>query len=328
MSTASLITRTRMLLQDTGRPVAANVMVDGQSTVFDLPVESISSINEPIVYFNNQLISGQATPSYFFDYKHGVISFYAALEPAGATLGVQMIAYDYFDDDEITQAVTDGFNMHVADLDPLPAIDPGPGQTGLPAVEEYPVSMLAAVEALWFRLTDASQEIDIHTPEGVTIPRAERFRQLLNQTNALQEEYKTVCGALGVGLWRIQELWQRRVSYTTNRLVPLFREQEYNAPYTGFEPTTGIPGTVVTIYGQYFTDTTSVTFGGVQATWIQVVSDTEVQAEVPDGGLTGQIGVTTPYGVVLTTAQFVVGQPAPFVLYGPQQVKLPIPPGT
>ena len=132
---------------------------------------------------------------------------------------------------------------------------------------------------------------------------------------------------MGVGIWRIQVLFQRRVSYTTNRLVPLFQEQEYNSPYTGFTPTSGAPGTLVQISGLYFTGTTQVTFGGIPCTDFTVISDTQINAVVPVGAITGQIGITTPGGVVLSTAQFVAGQPAPYLLYGPDQVKPPIPPG-
>ena len=317
-----------MIIQDTGYPFAANVTVDGSSTVFDLPVESISSIvSPPVVVFNNVIISNQSTPQYTFDYKHGVIAFQVAPRPVGGVLGVQGITYDYFDDDEVAQAVIDAYNLHVNDQDPLPVIDGGLGQTIISPSEEYLVAIMAAVELLWFRATSASQEIDIHTPEGVTIPRSERYRQITEQINALQEEYKTIAGALGVGIWRIQILNQRRVSYTTNRYVPIYREQEYNQPYTGFVPTTGNIGDVITINGKYFTGATAVNFGGVPSQSFTVVSDTQIQAVVPPGALTGQIGVVTPYGTVLSTAQFVVGSASPFILYGPQMVKPPIPPG-
>jgi hypothetical protein len=151
---------------------------------------------------------------------------------------------------------------------------------------------------------------------------------ITQQIQALEDEYTKIGAALGVGLYRIQVLFQRRVSYTTNRLVPIFREQEYNQPYTGFWPTTGLPGTLVTIDGQWFDGTTDVTFGGVSCGGeFTVVSDCQVQAIVPANAMTGQIGVQTPYGEVLSTAQFVVGEPPPFILYGPEQVKPPIPPG-
>ena len=328
MGTASITARTRMMLQDTGTPFAATIQVDGISSVFDLPVESISSTTQPVVAFNGSIIKyNAATPAYTIDYKHGVIAFPNALTPTGATLAVQGTTYDYFDDDEVAQAVTDAFNLHVDDQDPLPVIDPVPGQPSISSNEEYLVSILAAVELLWFRSTDASQTIDIHTPEGVFIPRSERFRQIMDQIQALQQQYKSMAGALGVGLWRIQVLNQRRVSLTTNRLVPIFRDQEYNHPYTGFYPTAALPGSLVTIYGKYFTPTTSITFGGVPAVSFTVVSDTEITVTVPSNAITGQIGIITPYGVVLSTAEFVVGEPPPFVLYGPEMVTPPIPPG-
>lgn len=317
-----------MEIQDTGFPFAANIPVDGISTVFDLPVESISSeANPPTVVLGGTIISGQATPPYVFDYKHGVIAFYSPPGPAGAILGVQGTTYDFFDDDEVAQAVDDAFNLHVADQDPLPVIDPIPGQPSIDTSEEYLVSILAAIELLWFRANDASQIIDINTPEGVHINRAQRYAQITQQINNLQQQYQKIGGALGVGLYRIQILNQRRVSYTTNRLVPIFREQEYNQPYTSFAPTTGAVGALITLSGRYFTSATQVTFGGVPSQSFTIVSDCEITAIVPPGALTGQIGVLTPYGIVLSTAQFVVGEPPPFLLYGPELLHIPVPPG-
>jgi hypothetical protein len=323
-----LVVRTRRLVQDTGRPFAANITVDGLSNTFDLPVESISQYADPPeVVLSGAIISGAATPTYVFDYKYGVIQFFTAPQPAGAILGVSGTTYDFFDDDEVWQSVIDSFNLHVQDQDPLPVIDPGLGQTGISSTENYLVSILAAKELLWMRSTDASQTIDINTPEGVHIPRSQRWRQLIQQISALDNEYKQLSLALGLGIYRIQILNQRRVSYTTNRLVPIFREQEYNTPYSGFTPTVAAVGSQVTINGMYFTGATAVTFGGVSATQFSVLNDMEIVAVVPVGAITGQVGVTTPYGVVLSTAQFVVGQPAPFIMYGPSLVEIPIPPG-
>lgn len=317
-----------MLIQDTGYPFAANIVANGNANVFDLPVESISmTANPPIVVINGQVITvNAATPQYLIDYKHGVITFPSA-PLLGTAIAVQGTTYDFFDDDEVAQAVQDAFYQHTTDQDPLPVIDPIGGQPSIPSAEEYLVSILAAIELLWFRATDASQQIDIITPEGVHIPRSERFRQLTEQINALKSEYNQIAGALGVGLYRIQVLFQRRVSLTTNRYVPIYREQEYNAPYAGFTPTAAAVGTLVTINGMYFTGATAVTFGGVPSQTFSVVNDTMITAIVPPGAVTGQIGIATPEGIVLSTAQFVVGQPAPFILYGPEMVKPPIPPG-
>ena len=336
MSTASITTKTRMVVQDTGRPFACNVVLQGvdgisSSNVFDLPVESISQTsNPPIVVLNGQVLQPNATPLYVIDYKFGVISFAQPpplLTQTTGSLGVTGWTYDFFDDDEVAQAVSDAFSMHTADYEPSFYIDPMPGEAGIPTVEEILVAYLAAVELLWFRSTDASQEVDIHTPEGVTIPRSQRYEQILRQVDALQAQYQTQAAALGVGLWRIQVLNQRRVSYTTNRLVPIFREQEYNQPYSGFYPTAAAVGSIIDIFGKYFTGATAVTFGGVPSQQYTVLSDSHIQAYVPPAAVTGQIGVATTYGMVLSTAQFVVGQPAPFIKYGPEKVDIPIPPG-
>ena len=336
MSTQTLTMKTRMAIQDIGRAFAAQFTLDGILNIFDMPVVSISStFMAPIVTIGGipqQSGNGSATPPqtpyYYWDYKFGQLIFPQAPGPAGTVLEVTGWCYDFFTDIEVSEAVSDAFALHTNDYDPPFYIDPLVGQVGIPRVEEILVAYLAAVELLWFRATDASQQIDVHTPEGVLIPRAQRFSQITTQIQNLQQQYNAVSAALGVGLNRLYVLNQRRVSYTTNRLVPLFREQEYNAPYCGFEPTAAPVGAMVTISGKYFTGATTVAFGGVAAQTYVVVDDETITAVVPPGAQTGQIGVTTPYGNVLSSAQFVVGQPPPFMLSGPEMIELPIPTGT
>jgi hypothetical protein len=62
-------------------------------------------------------------------------------------------------------------------------------------------------------------------------------------------------------------------------------------------PDSGFPGTSVTITGTQFVDVSSVSFGRVGATYT-VDSPTQITAIVPDGGITGLVRVTTPYGTV------------------------------
>ncbi|MFJ4739077.1 hypothetical protein [Streptomyces sp. NPDC088775] len=102
----------------------------------------------------------------------------------------------------------------------------------LPAVEEPLVVYLAAINCLWTLATDAATDIDISTAEGTFVPRTQRYRQLMQHigdaTNGLQGRYNTLAQQLNVGLGRIEMFTLRRVSRTTNRLVPVFKEREYD----------------------------------------------------------------------------------------------------
>jgi uncharacterized repeat protein (TIGR03803 family) len=74
----------------------------------------------------------------------------------------------------------------------------------------------------------------------------------------------------------------------------------------GFVPNHGPVGTVVTISGTSLTQTTAVSFHGVPATSFTVVSDSEVQATVPDGATTGHIEIWTAGGTYITYNTFTV----------------------
>ena len=72
-----------------------------------------------------------------------------------------------------------------------------------------------------------------------------------------------------------------------------------------FSPTSGAPGTPVTITGTGLTQTTEVVFNGKKAT-ITVNSDTEITATVPAAATTGKIGLATKGGTAVSTTNFTV----------------------
>jgi subtilisin family serine protease len=74
---------------------------------------------------------------------------------------------------------------------------------------------------------------------------------------------------------------------------------------TTFTPSSGSPGTSVTIAGSGFTGATAVTFNGVNATF-SVRSSTEIDATVPAQANTGRIGVVTPSGTATSAGNFTV----------------------
>jgi uncharacterized repeat protein (TIGR03803 family) len=74
---------------------------------------------------------------------------------------------------------------------------------------------------------------------------------------------------------------------------------------TSFFPTSGTPGTSVTITGVSLTQASHVSFGGVTAEFT-VNSDTQITATVPTGAVTGKIDVTTPGGNATSATSFTV----------------------
>ena len=180
--------------------------------------------------------------------------------------------YRYFTTAELSTIVESAFTQHAGrDVDALGrkiTID------NLPVIEEYPVALYATTLALYTLATDASFDINIFAPDGVTIPRSERYRQLMEMIDARQTQYRELCVQLGIGMYNIEVFSFRRISKRTNRYVPVYRPQEVDdrshpsrvdipLPTYGHAaapwPTDG--GELTAYQGIAFTDT--VSFSGV-----------------------------------------------------------------
>ncbi len=74
---------------------------------------------------------------------------------------------------------------------------------------------------------------------------------------------------------------------------------------SGFAPTTAAVGATVVIHGSALTRATGVKVGSVAATFT-VKSDTEIDAVVPTGAVSGRVAVTTPAGTVTSAGRLIV----------------------
>lgn len=143
---------------------------------------------------------------------------------ANATIVVVGKYFRYFTDAEICQFVNDAFSQHTANH--ADAYGRAITLLNLPGLEEYPVIIYASTLALYTLATDASFDIDITAPDGVQIPRSERYRQLMQMIDIRKQQYKELCSQLGIGLYKIDVFTLRRTSKTTNRYVPVYLPQE------------------------------------------------------------------------------------------------------
>ncbi|MFH9731868.1 hypothetical protein [Streptomyces sp. NPDC017260] len=156
----------------------------------------------------------------------------------GQTLIVRGTSSGMFTDEELERYVTDAITQLSYGRSTTTRYRDGHGHIRydrepitletLPAVEEPLVAYLASISVLWTLATDAATDIDVTTSEGTHVPRSQRYRQLMDHLGELQERYNRLAQQLNVGLARIEQFQLRRVSRTTNRLVPVFQPREYD----------------------------------------------------------------------------------------------------
>lgn len=216
----SLVRQVRDELADHPKQFQKTFYTDGVTTEFSLGIKPIDQMTLVLTVDGTEKAQGF---DFELDARYGVIRFGTA-PASGSTIQVYGFSYRYFSDDEIYRYVCTAVEQHLHER--TDNFGSKMTATRLPKVEEYPVAILATIEALWALATDASFDIDISAPDGVTIPRSERFSQLSQIVQQRWEQYRQICSQLNVGLWRIEMGTLRRISRTTNKYVPLYMPQE------------------------------------------------------------------------------------------------------
>ncbi|CAB4129420.1 hypothetical protein UFOVP115_8 [uncultured Caudovirales phage] len=217
---SDLVSKVRTELNDQAKQFTKTFAGDGVTVTFPLGVKPVDDTTL-LVKDNSTVLANPA--GYTVEAVHGVVHCTTA-PAAGHTLTVSGNVWRYFSESEIegfvntallqhTSGRTDGFNRAIT-------------VASLPELEVYPLVVLSTVEALFALATDASYDIDIQSSDGVSIPRSERFRQISGLITQRMQHYRDLCSALNIGLWRIEMGTLRRVSRTTNKLVPIYMAQE------------------------------------------------------------------------------------------------------
>lgn len=215
---ASLVDRLRIELGDQGRSFVTQFMADGTTNRFRLHYSPLDGPNL-VVFQNGVEVSNDCS----VEEATGVLVT-DELPADGDEFTVSGNYFRYFTTAELEQVVETAVLQHggrKTDTVGRPiTVDT------LPAIEEYPVVLYASTLALYILATDASFDIDIIAPDGVTIPRSQRYRQLMEIVESRKAQYREMCMLLGIGMYTIEISSLRRISQRTNRYVPLYTPQE------------------------------------------------------------------------------------------------------
>lgn len=214
----ALSNRLRAELGDLGRSFVESFTGDGTTTRYQLSEGPVS-----LTGLTAKVNGTDVTSNISVELTTGLVIFNTA--PANnSTILISGTMYRYFTDDEIAYYIDTAFCEHTKGAnDSNGSII---NLRTLPATDEYPLVVLATTYALYTLATDAAFDIDIISPDGVSIPRSERFRQLMEIMQTKKEQYRELCTLLGTGLYRIEVFNLRRISRRTNRYVPVYLPQE------------------------------------------------------------------------------------------------------
>ena len=248
---AGMSNRLRYELGDIGRSFVHQFVADGTTNRFLIPYSPLDGVNLAInqegTDVSTEVEVEEATGYIVFD----------TTPVEGDVVVVAGNYFKYFTETEISQYISDAFDQHTA----FHTDSYGRTMTvaNLPTVEEYPVIIYASTLAMYTLATDASFDIDIQAPDGVMIPRSERYRQLMQMIEVRKNQYKELCSQLSIGLYKIDVFSLRRISKTTNEYVPVFEPQEIDNKSTKTRVRLPIP-----------------TYGNVKPTPTTVVQDLNV----------------------------------------------------
>ena len=217
-TTAGLADRLRYELGDIGRSFVHQFIADGTTNRFLIPYSPLDGVN---LVINREGVDVSTDAEVEEATGHIVLD---ETPDAGDVIIVAGNYYKYFTPVEVCQYVADAFDQHTAfhtdNYGRTMSI------TTLPTIEEYPIVIYASTLAMYTLATDASFDIDITAPDGVMIPRSERYRQLMQMIEVRKNQYKELCSQLSIGLYKIDVFTLRRISKTTNEYVPVYQPQE------------------------------------------------------------------------------------------------------
>lgn len=238
MQMTDLLNRVRLEIGDPYQPFKTSTLGDGMTNLYDLPKQNIDINSLTITIINGATITDLVEGiDFLINVDLGMVQL-TNPTPNGATLVMQGNAWGMFTDSDLTNFLTDSVNEHCFNRTIKERLRTPQGfityrtmplaLSNLPAIEEPLLIMLSTLNVLWVLANDAATDANIQTAEGTNVDRVSRYRQLMDHITDLQARYEQYSAQLNIGLFRMETMRQRRVSRTTNRLVPVFTDREYD----------------------------------------------------------------------------------------------------
>lgn len=236
---AGILARVRTELGDFGSEFRDTFLGTGELDVYDLSAVNVSQVTV-------RAFMGASSPmlrspeDFTLDARAGRVLLAGGYAPLadGTRLVVEGRGGGMFADEDLAQLLNEALLQHTNGRTSRARYrdehgfiryrDEAVTLETLPSVEELPLALLVVVNALWVLATDSAGDVDVITPDGTHVNRQQRYEQIVHQIGLVQDRYDDLCRQLGVGLSRIEMFDLRRVSRTTGRLVPVFKEQEYD----------------------------------------------------------------------------------------------------
>lgn len=214
----SLVSKVRLELGDSGKSFVVQFVADGTTNRFDIHYSPLDATQVYVAMNGSDVTSTTSVEE-----SSGTLVF-DTVPVEGSEITVSGIYYRYFTAAELAYIVESALSQHAAKH--TDSLGRSLTPETLPAIEEYPVVVYATSLALYTLATDASFDIDIAAPDGVSIPRSERYRQLMDMVQTRKQQYQELCVHLGIGMFSIDVFSLRRVSKATGRYVPVYQPQE------------------------------------------------------------------------------------------------------
>ncbi len=159
-----------------------------------------------------------SSSAYSLDERNGILRL-ASLPASGSKILIEGYYYEWVTPDDLSFYTQRAVEKHVRGI--------GVGISEMSDVLINAIGIATICECLWALMTEYSRDIDVITSESVHIPASQRFRMAQSLLMQWESEYQRHATALNIGIDRIEVFSLRRISRTTNRLIPLYKPKEF-----------------------------------------------------------------------------------------------------